>query len=121
VVRSEQPLTQQALQYAAHTRPVHQLQDEQVRTATRGDGDLYGVAAGLTDLLEVQRLMGSLVLPTVDAERRRVDRHLHAGRPVGVHLPILVVETLELQLQVRPPHESLVHRGLELEDMVADS
>ena len=79
------------------------VKDVMVRAyaATGGDGDLDGVPSGLTDVFEVERLVRRLVLTAVDVEGRGVDRHLDAGRPIGVHRPILVVETLQLQLQVR--------------------
>ncbi len=71
-------------------------------TAAGGDGDLYGVAAGLTHALEVERLVRRRrLLAALDLARRRVDGHSDRRRPVGAHLSVLVVETLELQLQVR--------------------
>ena len=66
------------------------------------DGDLDGVAARLAHVLEVQGLVGGLVVPALDGEGRGVHADLHRGRPVGVHLPVLVVVALELQLQVGP-------------------
>ena len=38
--------------------------------------------------------------------------------PVCVHGPVLMMETLELELQVRPPHQALLNRGLEVKDVV---
>lgn len=70
--------------------------------AAGGDSDLDGVPAGLADMLQVERLVGGLVVATLNGERRGVDAHLHRGWPVGVHLPVLMVVALELQLQVRP-------------------
>ena len=40
--------------------------------------------------------MGGLVVPALDGEGRGVDAHLHRGRPVGVHLPVLMVVALKL-------------------------
>lgn len=60
------------------------------------------VPAGLADVLEVEWLVGGFVLPSVNVQRSGVDRDLNAGRPVGVHGAVFVVETLELQLQVAP-------------------
>ena len=70
--------------------------------AAGGDGDLDGVAAWLAHVLQVEGLVGGLVVAALDGEWGGVDTDLHRGRPVGVHLPVLVVVTLELQLQVRP-------------------
>uniref|UniRef100_A0A182Q7S8 Uncharacterized protein n=1 Tax=Anopheles farauti TaxID=69004 RepID=A0A182Q7S8_9DIPT len=86
----------------------------------RADGDLDRVAAGLAHLLQVERPVRVLVVAPVDLERRRVRRHLHARRPVRVHLPVLVVETLQLQLEIRPAHERVVDGRLQLEHVVAD-
>ena len=44
-------------------------------------------------------------------QRLSVHADLHAAGPVGVHGPVLVVETLELQLQVRSPQQGLVNLG----------
>lgn len=67
---------------------------------TGGDGDLDGVPARLAHVFQVQRLVGGLVVAPLDGEGRGVDADLDRGRPVGVHLPVLVVVALELQLQV---------------------
>lgn len=132
----EQALLDEPLQHRAHRGPMHQLQDEQVglrrdgglscgpshhppsagtlpvtHTAAGGDSDLDSVSARLADVLQVERLVGGLVVTTLDGERRGVDAHLHGGRPVGVHLPVLVVVALELQLQVRPGGRQGVGRG----------
>lgn len=64
--------------------------------------------------------MGVLLLPSVYHQWRRIRGNLHRGRPVGVHLPVLVVETLELQLQVGSAHECPVDIRLQLEHVVAD-
>lgn len=45
-------------------------------TATGGHGDLDGVPARLTHLLQVQRLMGGFVVSSLNGERSRVDAHL---------------------------------------------
>ena len=71
-------------------------------TTAGGDGDLDGVPARLAHVLEVQGLMGRLVVAPLDGEGRGVDADLYGRRPVGVHLPVLVVVALELQFQVRP-------------------
>lgn len=42
-------------------------------TTTSRHCDLYRVPARLADFLEVQRLMGSFVLPSVDGQRSSVD------------------------------------------------
>jgi hypothetical protein len=78
------------------------------------------VAARLADLLQVQWTMCVFILATVDFEGRRVGRHLHTRRPVGVHLPVLVVETFELQFEIGPTHERVVHGWLQLKHVVAD-
>jgi hypothetical protein len=62
-------------------------------------------------MLQVQGLVGSLVVAPLDGEGRGVDADLYGRRPVGVHLPVLVVVALELQLQVRPaqpPHPTRI-------------
>lgn len=115
---------------------MHQLQDEQVglwkdgrlscgpshhppspgtllvtHTAAGGDSDLDSVSARLADVLQVEWLVGGLVVTTLNGEWRGVDAHLHRGWPVGVHLPVLMVVALELQLQVRPGGRQDVGRG----------
>ncbi|KAJ8866857.1 hypothetical protein PR048_032718 [Dryococelus australis] len=50
-------------------------------------------------LENVERLVRCFVLASVYAQRGCVHRHLDARWPVGVHLPVLVVETLKLELQ----------------------
>ena len=71
-------------------------------TATCSDGDLDGIPARLTDILQVERFVGRLVFAPLDVERVCVDGDGDGGWPVGIHLPVLVVETLQLQLQVGP-------------------
>lgn len=66
--------------------------------AAGGDGDLDGVATRLAHMLQVEGLVRGLVVSTLDAEGCGIDADLHRGRPVGVHLPVLVVVALELQL-----------------------
>lgn len=63
--------------------------------------------------------MRRLVFPSVNDARHRVHRYLHALGPIGVHLPVLVVEALELELEIGPLHHRLVNRGLQLEHVVA--
>lgn len=48
--------------------------------AAGGDGDLNGVPARLTHLLQVQRLMGSFVVASLDGERSRIDTDLRRRR-----------------------------------------
>lgn len=72
--------------------------DCHTHTAAGSDCDLDGVAARLAHMLKVQRLVRGLIVPSLDGERRGVDADLHRGRPVGVHLPVLVVVAFELQL-----------------------
>ena len=71
-------------------------------TAAGRHGDLDGVPAGLTHILEVQWFVRGLVVAPLYHQRRGVHADRHRRRPVGVHLTVLVVETLELQLEVRP-------------------
>ena len=83
---------------------------ESTYTAASRDRDLDGVAAGLTDLLQVERLVPGLPLRgSLDGQRLGVDTDLDTAGPVGVHGSVLVVETFQLQLQVRSPHQSLVN------------
>ena len=42
-------------------------------------------------------------------QRLGVDADLDTAGPVGVHGSVLVVETFQLELQVRSPHQSLVN------------
>lgn len=79
---------------------MYQLQHEEVGTAAGGDSDLDGVAAWLAYMLEVQGLVGGLIVASLDREGCGVDADLHRGWPVGVHLPILMMVALELQFQV---------------------
>lgn len=112
--------------------------------------DLNGISSRLTHILEVQRLMRRLVFSSVNHQRCSVDGYLekkllahhnitqiysdcfesfreclnlylHTSRPIGIHLPIFVMETLELKFQVWPPHECLVHCRLQLKHVITDS
>ena len=71
-------------------------------TAACRNRDLDGVASALTHVLEVEGFVRGLVVTAFYRQRVGVDGHRHRRRPVGVHLPILMVETLQLQLQIRP-------------------
>lgn len=52
--------------------------------AAGGDGDLDGVPARLTDVLQVQRLVGSFVVTSLNGEGRGIHAHLGiAGRGGG--------------------------------------
>ena len=87
-------------------------------TAASRDRDLDGVPARLTDLLQVERFVSGLPLRgSLYRQRLSVDADLDTAGPVGVHGSVLVVETFQLQLQVRSPHESLVNLGGE-EDVI---
>lgn len=44
--------------------------------AAGGDGDLDGVPSRLTDVLQVQRLVGSFVVTSLDGEGRGIHAHL---------------------------------------------
>ena len=46
---------------------------------------------------------------SLDGERLGVNTDLDTCRPVGVHGSVLVVKTLELQLQVGSPHQRLMN------------
>ena len=46
---------------------------------------------------------------SLDGEGLGVDTDLDTAGPVCVHGSVLVVETLELELQVRSPHQRLVN------------
>ena len=83
---------------------------ERTYTAAGRDRDLDGVAASLTNLLQVERFVASLPLRgSLYRQRLGVDADLDAAGPVGVHGSVLVVETFQLQLQVRSPHQCLVN------------
>jgi len=58
--------------------------------AAGGDGNLHGVTPHLTDILNVKRSVG------FNVHRISVDTDHHGGRPVGVHLTVFMVETLQL-------------------------
>lgn len=90
-------------------------------TTTRRNGDLYRVPTWLADLLEIKRFVQRLVFSPVYDEGGGIDGHLHRSRPIGVHVPILMMETLQLQLEVGTPHQCLVHGRFQLEHMVANS
>lgn len=71
-------------------------------TAAGGDGNLDGVPTWLAHLFQVEGLVGGFVVASLDGEGRGVHAHLHRGRPVGVHLPVLMMVAFKLQLQVWP-------------------
>ena len=73
-------------------------------TAASGDGDLDGVTPPCAHILQVERFVRRLVLSPFNVERSGIDTDGDGGGPVGVLLPVFVVETLQLQLQVRPAH-----------------
>ena len=80
--------------------------------AASRDRDLDCVPAGLADLLQVERLVAGLPLRgSLYRQRLGVDTDLDTAGPVGVHGSVLVVETFQLELQVRSPHQSLVNLG----------
>lgn len=109
-LQHEQVGLREAVQRELNTRSYVTLQlsprREDLRTITHtaagGDSDLDGVSPGLANVLQVQRLVGCFVVPSLDGEGRGVDADLDGGGPVCVHLPVLVVVALKLQLQVRP-------------------
>ena len=81
-------------------------------TAASRDRDLDGVATRLANLLQVERFVSGLPLRgSLYGQRLGVDADLDTAGPVGVHGSVLVVETFQLQLQVRSPHQSLVNLG----------
>lgn len=69
-------------------------------TTAGGDRDLDGVPARYAHVLQVQGLVGGLVVAPLDGERSGIDADLHRGGPVGVHLPVFVMVALELQFQI---------------------
>ena len=77
------------------TRLMYTL-DGDTHTTAGGDGDLDAVAARLTDVLQVERFVRRLVLTTLYVQRDVVDADGNGRRPVGVHVLVLMVETLEL-------------------------
>lgn len=79
--------------------------------AASRDSDLDGVATRLAHVLQMQGLVGGLVVAALNGEGRGVHADLHRGGPVGVHLPVLMVVALELQLQVRPRWDTGVLRA----------
>ena len=70
--------------------------DGDTHTTAGGDGDLDAIAARLTDVLQVERLVRRLVLTMLYVQRDVVDADGDGRRPVGVHVLVLMVETLEL-------------------------
>lgn len=88
-------------------------------TTAGGDGDLDHVAARLTDVLQIERLVQTLAIVAIDHERCGIDGHLHREWPVCVHCSVVVVETLELQFQVRSPHKRVVDRLTQVENVIA--
>jgi len=69
----------------------------------------------------MEGLMASFSLsgPFYD-ERCGIHAHLDTAGPVGVHDSVLVVETFQLKLKVRSPHQCLMHLGFEVKDMIGD-
>lgn len=57
VFRREESLPQQPLQDRPHAGSMNELQDKQVRAAAGSHSDLDGVSAGLTNILDVKRLV----------------------------------------------------------------
>lgn len=53
-------------------------------------------------MLQVQGFVGGFVVSPLYGEGRGVDADLDGSRPVGVHLPVFMMVTFELQLEVRP-------------------
>lgn len=78
--------------------------DQQCYAYTAAGSDCYldGVPPRLAHVLQVQGLVGGFIVPPLNGKRRGIDANLHGCRPVGVHLSVFVVVTLELQLKVRP-------------------
>jgi len=121
MLQRQQPLPQKPLKHRPHTRPVNELEDEEVGAAASRDRDLDCVPTRLAHIFQVEGLVTSLALcGTLDDQWRRIHTHLDTTRPVGVHAAVLVVEALQLELKVRPEHQGLVHLGLEVKDMVGD-
>lgn len=89
-------------------------------TTTSADGNLNCVSSRLTHLLQVQRTMCVLVLATINFEWCRICRHLNTRRPICVHLTVLVMETLELQLEIGSTHERIVNGRFQLKYVIAD-
>lgn len=54
----------------------------------------------------MEGFVGGLVVTPLDGERCGIDTDLYRRRPVGVHLPVLMVVALKLELQVRPDNNS---------------
>ena len=98
VLSWQEALLEEALQHRADRRTVYQLQHEEVRAAAGGNGDLDHVAAWLAYVLQIEGLVRSLVVSTLDAEGSGIDADLYRRWPVGVHLLVLMVVALELQL-----------------------
>ena len=77
--------------------------------AAGGNCDLDGVSASSTDVFERQRPMKEALIRrsswrtwSLNHERSSVDAHRDGDGPVGRHLRVLVMKTLQLQLQIRP-------------------
>lgn len=70
-------------------------------TATCRDCDLDRISSRLADILQVKWSVASLVFTAFDHQHPGIDTDCYRDRPVRVHLVILVMETLELQLQIR--------------------
>lgn len=92
----------------------------QTYTTAGANGDLDRIPTRLAHLLQVKWPMGVFVVAPIDFQGGGVCRHLNTGRPVGVHLSIFVVETFQLQFQIRSTHERVVHGRLKLEYMIAN-
>ena len=95
----------------------------------------------------MQWLVSRFILSPVDIQRCSVHRDLYTRWPIGVHCPVFVVETFELQFQIvsvieqnenhskieskvfkmkvlssfkLPPHDGLMDGGFQLEYVIAN-
>ena len=68
VLSWQEALLEEALQHRADRWTVYQLQHEEVRAATGGNGDLDCVAARLAHMLQVEGLVPGLVVSMLNAE-----------------------------------------------------
>ena len=62
--------------------------------------------------------MSTVLVSTLNVQRRGIHTNRHTGWPVGSHLTILVVEALELQLQVGSTEEEHSMKSTDLVGIV---
>jgi hypothetical protein len=71
-------------------------------TATSWNSDLDGISTRLAHLFQVKWLMWRFIFPTINTQWCCINRYLDTCWPIGVHLAIFMMETLQLKFKIRP-------------------